>query len=74
MEKLLPIKMRTKDIHWDERDDRIAAILSEDVDVTTLPQSEIHYLIKELDRRLVQLWDKRMYDRPFEDARRLEQS
>lgn len=53
--------LRSKSIYWSPDNKRIETILRQDVE--SLSEKDKVYLIKELDRRLIQFWDKVAYER-----------
>lgn len=54
--------LRSKDIHWREEDEVIKKIMGNGV-LEEVPSEDLFHLVKELDRRTVQLWDKVSYER-----------
>lgn len=57
-----PYKLKTSKIYWDKKDDTIQEIIKSGIVLNNLSNDQIH-LIKELDRRLFQLWHKVSYER-----------
>lgn len=58
------IKLRSVNIYWNPDDENIKAIINDgEIKIKDMEAKDIEYLIKELDRRLIQLWDKVKYDR-----------
>ncbi len=60
-------KLRSSTIYWNRADQRIRAIIGDGkVDIKSLTEDDLEYLISELDRRLIQLWDKVCFERTNE--------
>ncbi len=55
-------KLKTSDIYYDKNDQVIQSVISDGVQLDGLSDEQVH-LIKTLDRRLLQLWDKVTYER-----------
>ncbi|WNO10607.1 hypothetical protein [Teredinibacter sp. KSP-S5-2] len=58
------IKLKSAEIYWNPDDSKINSILSNgEVEIENMNKEDIEYLVKELDRRLCQLWDKVAFER-----------
>ena len=59
--KIPPYLLRSSSIYWDEKDVVMQRFITKGVDLSALPDN-IQHLIKELDRRNIQLSDKIEYE------------
>ncbi len=57
-----PYQLRSRKLFWDEKDQLMQSFISEGVDLDVLPDN-IQHLVKELDRRFIQLADKITYEK-----------
>ena len=62
------LQMRSSKIYWNPSDDKMKSIFEEGVDVDEMETEALEYLISELDRRLIQLWDKVQWERQLKDS------
>ena len=65
MKKKPPYKLRSRSIFWDRGDKVMQEFITKGVDLEDLPDNVVH-LIKEMDRRLIQLADKIEYENNLE--------
>ena len=64
MDKKDTTRLRSANIHWDPKDQRIVDIMNGgEIKLDYMDKDDVKYLITELDRRLVQLWDKVIFER-----------
>ncbi len=63
---ITPIELKSKKVYWNPNDKIIQRVLESDVDVLNINKNDLVHLIKELDRRLLQLWDKVSFERENE--------
>ena len=72
--KVKPFKLRSSSAHWSGDNKVMASIMGDKnihgepgtVDISKMSDDEIVVLIKELDRRFIQLWDKVSYEKKSE--------
>ena len=53
-----------KDVFWDPSNDLVSTLRNkDDIEINDLDSEQLWHLIKELDRRFIQLWDKVSFER-----------